>query len=162
MGIKIMAEKSMTLMFNKSNGAMIGGFETSETPAQYLEGVRYKTLAYDPETHAYVGDYATGSIQEIPEDDNQYIDEELLDNNVEENIIREYPIYTQLNIIMDVLHNNSDIVKTKEFLQMMSFIEDERAKNAARKEVYKADNSPYNYVSKEDSIADVNTRLDQD
>ena len=157
-----MAEKSMTLMFNKSNGAMIGGFETSETPAQYLEGVRYKTLAYDPETHAYVGDYATGSIQEIPEDDNQYIDEELLDNNVEENIIREYPIYTQLNIIMDVLHNNSDIVKTKEFLQMMSFIEDERAKNAARKEVYKADNSPYNYVSKEDSIADVNTRLDQD
>ncbi len=157
-----MAEKSMTLMFNKSNGAMIGGFETSETPAQYLEGVRYKTLAYDPETHAYVGDYATGSIQEIPEDDNQYIDEELLDNNVEENIIREYPIYTQLNIIMDVLHNNSDIVKTKEFLQMMSFIEDERAKNAARKEVYKADDSPYNYVSKEDSIADVNTRLDQD
>jgi hypothetical protein len=141
---------------------MIGGFETSETPAQYLEGVRYKTLAYDPETHAYVGDYATGSIQEIPEDDNQYIDEELLDNNVEENIIREYPIYTQLNIIMDVLHNNSDIVKTKEFLQMMSFIEDERAKNAARKEVYKADDSPYNYVSKEDSIADVNTRLDQD
>ena len=153
-----MAEKSMTLMFNKSNGAMIGGFETSETPSQYLEGVRYKTLAYDPETHAYVGDYATGSIQIIPQDDNTLIDEELLDNNVEENIIREYPIYTQLNIIMDVLHNNSDIVKTKEFLQMMSFIEE----NAARKEVYKADDSPYNYVSKEDSIAEVNTRLDQD
>ena len=157
-----MAEKSMTLMFNKSNGAMIGGFETSETPAQYLEGVRYKTLAYDPETHAYVGDYATGSIQEIPEDNNTLIDEELLDNNVEENIIREYPIYTQLNIIMDVLHSNPNVVKSREFLRMMSFIEDERTKNAARKEVYKADDSPYNYVSKEDSIAEVNTRLDQD
>ena len=157
-----MAEKSMTLMFNKTNGVMIGGFETAEAPTNvFLENVRYRTIVYDPETHAYVGDYATGSIQEIPEDDNQTIDEQLLDNNVEENIIAEYPIYKQLNIIIDVLHRNSDVEKTKEFLQMMSFIQDQREQNNARKEVYKDPNTPYNYVSKEEIEADVRKRLDE-
>ena len=157
-----MAEKSMTLMFNKTNGVMIGGFETAEAPTNvFLENVRYRTIVYDPETHAYVGDYATGSIQEIPEDDNQTIDEQLLDNNVEENIIAEYPIYKQLNIIIDVLHKNSDIEKTKEFLQMMSFIQDQREQNNARKEVYKDPNTPYNYVSKDEITSDVLRRLDE-
>jgi len=157
-----MANKSMTLMFNKSNGVMIGGFETDQTPSQFLEGVRYKTLSYDPDTHAYVGDYATGGLQPIVDDGNSTIDEELLDQNVQENIILEYPLYTQLNIIMDVLHNNGDIVKTKEFLKMMQFIEDERAKNKARKEVYKDASSPYNYTSKEEAQQEVNKRLDLD
>ena len=160
MGID-MAEKSMTLMFNKSNGILIGGFETEEAPNAFLQNVRYKTIVYDPDTHAYVGDYATGSIQEIPEDDNQTIDEELLDNNVEENILSTYPIYKQLNIIIDVLHNNSDVVKTKEFLQMMQFIEDQREQNNARKEVYKDPNTPYNYVSKDEIASDVLRRLDE-
>ena len=157
-----MANKSMTLMFNKSNGVMIGGFETDQTPSQFLEGVSYKTLSYDPDTHAYVGDYATGGLQPIVDDGNSTIDEELLDQNVQENIILEYPLYTQLNIIMDVLHNNGDIVKTKEFLKMMQFIEDERAKNKARKEVYKDASSPYNYTSKEEAQQEVNKRLDLD
>lgn len=156
-----MAEKSMTLMFNKSNGVMIGGFETSEAPNDFLQNVRYKTIVYDPDTHAYVGDYATGRLAEITPDDNTTIEEDVLDYNVEENILARYPIYKQLNIIIDVLHNNPDVVKSKEFLQMMQFIEDERAKNNARKEVYKDPNTPYNYVSKDEIASDVLRRLDE-
>ena len=157
-----MAEKSMTLMFNKTNGVMIGGFETAEAPTNvFLENVRYRTIVYDPETHAYVGDYATGSIQEIPEDDNQTIDEQLLDNNVEDNIVAQYPIYKQLNIIIDMLHSDPTIVKSKEFLQMMSFIEDQREQNTARKAVYQDPDTPYNYVSKDEIASDVLKRLDE-
>jgi len=156
-----MAEKSMTLMFNKSNGILIGGFETTEAPNDFLQNVRYKTLVYDPDTHAYVGDYASGIVMPIPEDDNTTIEEDVLDYNVAENILAEYPIYKQLNIIIDVLHRNSDVEKTKEFLQMMSFIEDQREQNKARKEVYKDPNTPYNYVSKEDIASDVLRRLDE-
>ena len=149
-------------MFNKSNGVMIGGFEADQAPSQFLEGVRYKTLSYDPDTHAYVGDYATGGIQEIVDNDNSTIDEEILDQNVQENITLEYPLYTQLNIILDVLKNNANIVKSKEFLKMVQFIEDERSKNSARKDVYKDPTSPYNYTSKEEAQREVNQRLDLD
>ena len=157
-----MAEKTMTLMFNKGNGHMIGGFPIEDAPTQFLENVRYKTLTYDPDTHAYVGDYATGSIMPIIEDDNTTIDEESLDFNVGEKIQNTYPIYKQLNIIMDVLANNNDIVKTKAFNQMKAMIDDERNQNIARKNTYKESDTPYNFISKEDAERDVLKRLEEE
>ena len=39
-----MAKKLMTLMFNKGNGELIGGYETDNAPKTVFENVRLKTL----------------------------------------------------------------------------------------------------------------------
>ena len=93
------------------------------------------------------------------QDKNFIIDEELLNANVGDNIEAKYPIHKQLNIMMDML-NKSNIENTQEFTDMINFIDDQIKYNKARKEVYKQDDSPYYYVSKENIKTEQNKLLD--
>jgi hypothetical protein len=155
-----MAVQQITLMFNKKNRELIGGFPANEKPAVPMVGAIFKTLEYDPEIYAWVGTYDNGEITKI-EVNQEYpvIDEELLNANVGDNIEAKYPIHKQLNIMMDML-NKSNIENTQEFTDMINFIDDQIKYNKARKEVYKQDDSPYYYVSKENIKTEQNKLLD--
>ena len=155
-----MADQSITLMFNSNNGELIGGFPTTEAPQTRLNNVKFKTLTYNPDVYAWVGTYDDGDLKKIEYDPTkQVIDEEELDLNVRENIEGLYPSYKQMNIIIEML-NQSSIPNTEEFQKMYDFIKDEREKNNARKEVYKADGTPYEFIDKESIQQDVRKRLD--
>jgi len=155
-----MAEQSITLMFNSKNGEVIGGFPTNEAPPITLKDVKFKTLSYDPDVYAWVGTYDNGKLEKIEYDTTkQVIDEEELDQNVKENIEGLYPAYKQMNIIIEML-NQSSIPNTEDFQKMYDFIKDEREKNDARKEVYKAEGTPYEFVDKESIQENVRKRLD--
>ena len=147
-------------MFNKNNKELIGGFPTNEKPEVPMVGAIFRTESYDPDVYAWVGKYDTGKLTKIEvNQDYPVIDEELLNANVADNIEDRYPVHKQINIMIDML-NNSDIENTQEFTDMLNFINDQRNYNKARKEVYKQDDSPYYFVSKDTIKKEQNKLLD--
>lgn len=141
-------------MFNASNGSMIGAVPSGmDTFGLDPNEVKIKLVEYDADTHVYYGDYATGSVKSINELDDApdaaIIDEEYLNKEIKDDIQHVYPLYRQLNIMMDML-DKSDIPNTEEFTQMMSFIKDQLDKNSARKQAFKSNPSTYKFVSKQD------------
>ena len=117
-----MAKKLMTLMFNKDNGELIGGYETDNAPKTVFENVRLKTLEYDPDRFYYRGTYEEGGLIAIPSTDDSIIDEEQLDINVGQTIYTRYPAHKQINIIRRALQNMWGAGAPKEFLDMCSFM----------------------------------------
>ncbi len=91
---------------------------------------------FDPVTQVYIGDYNTGQLKPIEElqqkdfreaniDKKWKIFESDLDKEVELNIIKglKYPLYKQLNIIMEVIEKNKEIFQlTEEFSKMYNDI----------------------------------------
>lgn len=157
-----MAKKLMTLMFNKGNGELIGGYETDNAPKTVFENVRLKTLEYDPDLWYYRGDYETGGLVAVPSTDDSIIDEEQLDINVGQTIYTRYPVHKQINIIRRALQNMWGAGAPKEFLDMCTFIDDEINRNNARKEVYGTPNTPYVYVTKDEIEENVRKRMNDE
>jgi len=147
-----MAKQLIRLMFNVSNGAVIGAIPDGvSTGGLNPNEINIKTLEYDPDTEVYVGTFEKGSIKKIkdidPAPDAAIIDEEMLNNETKEDLQHVYPLHRQLNIIIDML-NQSSIPNTKEFTEMKAFIDDLRAKNKARKDAYKANPDSYKFISR--------------
>ena len=159
-----MAEQNVTLMFNKGNKELIGALPQGADRSMLNDAEVYlKDVTYDPEVKVWIGPYDTGSLKVIEDiaTTEQIIEEDILDQNVADQINFDYPLYKQLNIIIDML-NQSDIPNTAEFTAMMEYIKDQRDRNNARKDVYKQDGTPYVFVSKEDLTNSVKKRLNQD
>jgi hypothetical protein len=160
-----MAKENVTLMFNKGNKALIGAVPAGVDKSIINTGEIYlKDLSYDPETHTWNGPYDTGSLQVISDItvNDQIIDEEMLDANVADTIGETYPLYKQMNIIIDMLDKNGAVTNTAEFTELVTFLKDQRDRNNARKEVYKQDGTPYEFLSKEDLRTAVKKRMGEE
>jgi len=149
-----MAKQKIRLMFNASNGAVIGAIPSGmSTGGLNPNEVKIKSLEYDPDTQVYIGDFENGSIKNIADVDTApdaaIIDEELLNTETKEDLQHVYPMHRQLNILIDML-DKSDIANTAEFEEMKNFIDDLRAKNKARKDAYKANPNSYKFISREE------------
>jgi hypothetical protein len=157
-----MAVEQKTLMFNKNGSKTIIGALPKETDRSKINTaeVYLMDIEYDPTLQYWKGPYDTGSLKNIADInlEGQLIEEDLLDANVGDNIENAYPLYKQINIIIDML-NQSSIPNTPEFTAMLEYIQDERDRNNARKEVYKDTSSPYTFVSKEDIEKSIKDRL---
>ena len=149
-----MAEQKFQLMFNAKNGALIGAVPSGvSTFGLDPDEIKIKTVKYDPDVYAYIGNYADGELKKISEVDQApdavVIDEEMLNNELKQDILHAYPIHKQLNIIIDML-NQSSVPNTPEFREMKDFVDDLRAKNKSRKEAFKSNTKSYKFVSKQD------------
>ena len=132
-----MAEQKFQLMFNAKNGTLIGAVPSGvSTFGLDPNEIKIKKLKYDPDVYAYIGSYDSGSLQKIRDLDTApdavAIDEEILNKQVQDDVQHAYPIYKQLNIIIDML-NQSSVPNTQEFQEMKDFIDDLRERNKARK-----------------------------
>jgi len=160
-----MAVEKITLMFNRGGSkGIIGALpKTMDRSVLDLSEIYLMDLEYDPEVKVWIGSYDTGSLKNINDiaTTEQIIEEDILDQNVADLIANDYPLYKQLNIIIDML-NKSDVPNTPEFTAMMEYIKDQRDRNNARKEVYKQDGTPYVFVSKEELQQSVKKRLNLD
>jgi len=102
----------------------------------------YKEMpdSFDPVTQVYVGDYQTGELKSIEDlqpkdyreanvDKKWKVFESDLDNELEKNIVfgLKYPLYKQINLLMEVLDKNKDKFElTEEFKTMYKQISDLR------------------------------------
>lgn len=155
-----MAKEKFKMMFNAKNGALLGHLpQGMSTFGLDPDEVKVKTVEYDPDTEVFLGTYSEGKVHKITDVDTgkAYIDEEILNAGVADQIAEEYPIHRQLNIIIDMV-NKSDMPNTPEFTKMMKFIQDLREMNKTRKEEYKKGDAYY-YVDRKMSELDRKKRM---
>ncbi len=106
--------------------------------------VKFKSVSVGANEY-YWGDYATGRVvdkHELP-----LIDEVAIDMVVNKEILIEYPIHTQLNIICNCIEA-AGIPLTEEFVQMRNFINTKAANHNAAKDTYKANPEIYAFWPK--------------
>lgn len=161
-----MAKQKIRLMFNVSNGAVIGAVPSGmSTGGLNPNEVKIKSLEYDPEVEVYYGDYDTGSIKKISEVDQApdavVVDEQMLNVDVKNEIEHQYPLHRQLNIIMEML-DSSSIPNTPEFTEMREFIKDQIDRNTARKEAFKSNPGSYKFFSRQEMQKSRRRRLGLD
>lgn len=114
------------------NGRFIGFTNFKPTNGLYKE----MPDKFDPVAQVYIGDYNTGGLKLVSElqqkdfreaniDKKWKIFESDLDKELELNIVitNNYPLYKQLNIVMEVLHKNKEIFElTEDFKNMYETI----------------------------------------
>ena len=155
-----MAKEKFRLMFNAKNGTLLGhlpkGMDTfGLDPAE----VSIRTVKYDPDHEVFIGTYAEGKVVKISDADDgkAFIDEEVLNAGVQDDIAEKYPMHKQLNIIIDML-DKCDYPNTPEFTEMVEYIKDLREMNKSRKDQYKSSDA-YFFADKELSKLDRKKRM---
>jgi hypothetical protein len=108
--------------------------------------IKHKVLEIGAEEY-YWGDYATGRVvdkHELP-----LIDEIAIDTIVNKEILINYPVHTQLNIIADCIEK-AGIPLTPEFVEMRDFIKQKVENHSSAKQVYKDNPDIYAFWPKPD------------
>jgi hypothetical protein len=139
------------------NGRFIGFTNFKPTTGLYKE----MPESFDPVLNVYVGDYNTGELKHVSELKPKDYREANVDQkwkvfetemNIEAGrlIEQEFPLYKQINAIMDVFYKNKEKLElTEEFLNMYNKIQDIRINITASLESYK-DAPKAEVISKEE------------
>lgn len=145
-----MAKEERTLLFLKSTGAMIGEI-THDTDVSVLDLTQFNTrvILIDEDTEFWQGDYASGKI--TSKLDRPIVSEAVLKYNTNVQILSEYPIHSQLSIIVDMLAA-TDLPKTSEFVALHAFLAEVRAEYKEKVRIYSS--TPDTYIWR--SVADDN------
>lgn len=143
-----MEKETRKLLFLKTTGVLIGEI-TPDTDESALDLTQFNTkiISIDPANEFWYGDYATGEIKSRI--DKPVIHESILKYNTNLKILKEYPIHSQLSIIIDLLESTS-LPKTQEFTTMHEFITAARAEHAEKVQVFSS--TPDAYIWR--SVAD--------
>jgi len=127
------------------NGRFIGFTNFKPTTGLYKE----MPESFDPVLNVYVGDYTTGELKHVSElkpkdyreanvDQKWKVFETEMNEEAGRLIEQDYPLYKQLNIIMDALYTNREKLDlAEEFLDMYNRIQDVRVNISASFESYK-------------------------
>ena len=136
------------VIFNNEPGSYPIGvqpwFESFEANLK-ADGVKHKVLEIDDKEEYYWGDYETGRVvdkHELP-----LIDEVAIDTLINKEVLAEYPVHTQLNIISDCIEK-AGIPLTADFIEMRDFIKQKVANHNEAKEVYKSNPDVYAFWPK--------------
>ena|SRR6056300_1264363 len=157
-----MAKEKLKMMFNAKNGTLLGHLPKGmSTFGLDPEEVKVKTVTYDPDTEVFLGTLTDGKVHKIADvkTGRAFIDEEILNAGIADQIQEKYPMHKQLNILIDMV-DKSDMPNTPEFTEMMQFIKDLRDMNRERKQTYK-DSDAYDYVDKATAALDRKKRMGQ-
>ena len=140
-----MEKETRTLLFLKTTGVLIGEI-TQDTDESVLDLTQFNTkiISIDPANEFWYGDYATGGIKSRV--DKPVIHESILKYNTNLKILKEYPIHSQLSIIIDLLEATS-LPKTQEFTEMHEFITAARAEHAEKVQVFSSTPDAYIWQS---------------
>ena len=146
-----MAKEKFKMMFNATNGVMLGHLPPDQpTFGIDPDSVNIKTVEYDPTIETFLGGWEDGKVVKIKDvqSTKTFIDEEIVKEELRLTIEEEYPIHKQLNIMIDMI-NKSDMPNTPEFQKMMAWIKDQRDRTKAKLDSYKANPDAYDVQTKE-------------
>ena len=155
-------EQPQTVNFNKITGALVAkmiGDHLDLVNTKYCKG---KVVSYNPETHEYVGDFDTGSVQSKSTSP-RIMEEHSLDRTAGVHIRKKYDYHHQLNHIIDMmglLLDASSLTDEQKanFNQMKEYIDEVRDLNNKYKDSYTNDDN-WTYKTKEDVASDNDKKM---
>jgi hypothetical protein len=147
-----MAKVTRNLLFIKDSGVLIGELPVdADNSAFNLDKFVVKPVEIDHEEGEYwYGDYTTGEIR--ARTDKPLITESFVKYNTNAEILNEYPLHKQLNILIDMLDKNAT-VKTDEFVAFKNYLDAARANHTEQVNAYASNPSAYTWISVEEEKA---------
>ena len=150
-------EQPQTIIFNKITGALVAKMIGSHMDLVNTTYCKGKLLSYNPDTHEYVGDYDTGSVQSKSTSP-RIIEEHSLDSTAGVHIRKKYDYHHQLNHIIDMMSLLLDASSLTDeqkanFKQMKGYIDEVRGLNDKYKDSYENDDN-WTYKTKEQLSAE--------
>lgn len=144
-------EQPQTIIFNKITGALVAKMIGSHMDLVNTTYCKGKLVSYNPDTHEYVGDYDTGSVQSKSTSP-RIIEEHSLDSTAGVHIRKKYDYHHQLNHIIDMmalLLDASSLTAEQKanFSSMKEYIDEVRDLNNKYKDSYSNDTN-WTYKSK--------------
>ena len=155
-------EQPQTLIFNKLSGALVAkmiGSHLDKVNTKYCKG---KIETFNPETHEYVGDFDSGSVQNKATRP-RVASEIDLDETAGLHIRKKYNYHHQLNHIIDMMKLLLDASSLTDeqkasFNAMKEYIDEIRDLNGKYKDSYQNDPN-WTYKAKETVRNDVNAKM---
>ena len=155
-------EQAQTVIFNKLTGALVAkmiGDHLDLVNTKYCKG---KVVSYNPDTHEYIGDFDTGSVQSKSTAP-RIMEEHSLDRTAGVHIRKKYDYHHQLNHVIDMmsllLDASSLTDEQKEnFKSMKGYIDEVRDLNGKYKDSYTNDTN-WTYKTKDDVAADNDLKM---
>ena len=155
-------EQPQTLIFNKLSGALVAkmiGSHLDKVNTKYCKG---KIETFNPETHEYVGDFDSGSVQNKATRP-RVASEIDLDETAGLHIRKKYNYHHQLNHIIDMMKLLLDASSLTDdqkasFNAMKEYIDEIRDLNGKYKDSYENDPN-WTYKPKETVRDDVNAKM---
>ena len=155
-------EQPQTLIFNKLTGALVAKMIGSHLDLVNTKFCKGKIETFNPETHEYVGDFDSGSVQNkaVRPRTASELD---LDETAGIHIRKKYNYHHQLNHIIDMMKLLLDASSLTEqqkasFNAMKEYIDEIRDLNGKYKDSYQNDPN-WNYKTKETVRDDVNAKM---
>ena len=155
-------EQPQTLIFNKLTGALVAKMIGSHLDLVNTKYCKGKIETFNPETHEYVGDFDSGSVQNKAVSP-RTASELDLDETAGIHIRKKYNYHHQLNHIIDMMKLLLDASSLTEqqkasFNAMKEYIDEIRDLNGKYKDSYQNDPN-WNYKTKETVRDDVNAKM---
>ena len=155
-------EQPQTLIFNKLTGVLVAkmmGDNLSLVNTKYCKG---KVISYNPDTHEYIGNYDSGSVQSKATRP-RVASEMSLDDTAGLHIRKKYNYHHQLNHIIDMmalLLDASSLTDEQKanFKSMKEYIDEVRDLNNKYKDSYTNDDN-WTYKTKEDVASDNDKKM---
>ena len=155
-------DQPQTLIFNKLTGVMVAkmmGDKLSLVNTKYCKG---KVLSYNPDTHEYVGNYDSGSVQNKATRP-RIASEMSLDDTAGLHIRKKYNYHHQLNHVIDMMKLLLDASSLTDeqkasFNAMKEYIDEIRDLNGKYKDSY-ANDPNWNYKTKEEQLQEIDDKL---
>jgi len=155
-------DQPQTLVFNKLTGVMVAkmmGDKLSLVNTKYCKG---KVLSYNPDTHEYVGNYDSGSVQNKATRP-RIASEMSLDDTAGLHIRKKYNYHHQLNHVIDMMKLLLDASSLTEeqkanFNAMKEYIDEIRDLNGKYKDSY-ANDPNWNYKTRDEQLQEIDDKL---
>ena len=155
-------EQPQTLIFNKLTGVLVAkmmGDNLSLVNTKYCKG---KVISYNPDTHEYVGNYDSGSVQSKATRP-RVASEISLDDTAGLHIRKKYNYHHQLNHIIDMMKLLLDASSLTDeqkanFNAMKEYIDEIRDLNNKYKDSY-ANDPNWDYKTREDVLDEIDDKL---
>ena len=155
-------DQPQTLIFNKLTGVLVAkmmGDNLSLVNTKYCKG---KVLSYNPDTHEYVGNYDSGSVQNKATRP-RIASEMSLDDTAGLHIRKKYNYHHQLNHIIDMMKLLLDASSLTDeqkasFNAMKEYIDEIRDLNGKYKDSY-ANDPNWNYKTREEQLQEIDDKL---
>ena len=143
---------TMLAIFNKLSGEYVGNIYGADENSVDKTYYSFKEISINPNNEQYEGNYLTGSVKNLI-DLKSDINESELDDEAGETISEKYQLYSQINIlsnvIQDLIENKENKKHTDAFYTMKNVIDDIIDKNNKRKDFYRESDS-HILLTKED------------
>jgi len=155
-------DQPQTLIFNKLSGVLVAkmmGDKLSLVNTKYCKG---KVLSYNPDTHEYIGNYDSGSVQNKATRP-RIASEMSLDDTAGLHIRKKYNYHHQLNHVIDMMKLLLDASSLTEeqkanFNAMKEYIDEIRDLNDKYKDSY-ANDPNWNYKTREAQLQEIDDKL---